>query len=511
MSSVLIRQGDKNICVTAVEGETLIEVLRRNGVMLSAPCGGNGKCGKCLVDLEYKKEKKTVLACKTAVAGDCCITVKLQSSGLICTDSEGESSASPGRKGLGAAVDIGTTTVAIRLLDLSNGKTLGTNSAWNAQAPYGADVISRTQYIMEHGDGLDRLSSLIRQQVSQLLHELCKQSGKDIHQLHEIFVAGNTIMQHIFAGISPAGIAVAPFKAETLFSNGESMELDGVPVHFAPCVAGYVGGDISSGLLSSGLYKTPGRSLFLDVGTNGEMALGGEDGFICCAVASGPAFEGAGICCGMASTEGAISHVSWDNGLKLQVIGGGAPKGLCGSGLIELLALLLERGIVDGSGRLLAAEEAPAGYEKWLGEDENGNGIFYLTEDRSVYFCAKDVRQIQLAKAAVAAGIAVLLKEAGVGAEELNGLYLAGGFGTHLSPESAAAIGMIPRELVGRCKVLGNAALSGAQTALLDLKDRAKLLDVQRCCKYLELSGNEDFNEEYPEQMMFYEEDEEWN
>ncbi|MBR6840294.1 MAG: DUF4445 domain-containing protein, partial [Oscillospiraceae bacterium] len=297
-------------------------------------------------------------------------------------------------------------------------------------------------------------------------------------------------------------IAVAPFTPRTLFEDSE---------HFAPCAAGYVGGDITAGLLASGLFEKEGKYLFLDVGTNGEMALGGSRGFTCCAVASGPAFEGAGIVCGMAGVDGAVSRVGLRDGkLFYEVIGGGEAKGLCGSGLVDLAALLCREGIVTASGLLLPPDEAPDQWAAYLKEDEDGNGVFFLTP--SVYLTARDIRQLQLAKAAVAAGIRVLLKKSGTDLCEIQGLYLAGGFGSFLDPHSAADIGMLPKELTEKTTVLGNASLAGASMALTDEGARARLRDIQRACRYIELSGDRGFNEEYPEQMFFYEEDDdEWN
>ena len=192
------------------------------------------------------------------------------------------------------------------------------------------------------------------------------------------------------------------------------------------------------------------------------------------------------------------------------MIGGGEAKGLCGSGLIKLLALLLEKGLVDETGWLLPPEEAPAGYEKWLSEDENGNGCFHLSS--AVFLSAADVRQLQLAKAAVAAGIQVLLEEAGLTAGEIDRVYLAGGFGTHLDPQAAAAIGMLPEELAGKTVSVGNSALARAAMALLDGQSRAAMDEIQKQCKYIELSGDSRFNRAFPQHMMFCEEDElEWN
>lgn len=509
MSRILLHQNGQEMQLIAAEGENLLELLRRSGAALSAPCGGNGKCGKCLVELcREDGTAHAVLACRTTVTEDCTVSLDGMSGGLICVGEGAGTIAATGREGYGAAVDIGSTTVALRLLDLNDGSEKGIKSAWNAQAAYGADVISRIQYTMENETGLERLNRTIREQIAGLLWALCREAGIDRADVRELYVTGNTVMQHIFAGLSPAGIAVAPFKPESLFTGEEAYTFEGIRTLCAPCIAGYVGGDIVCGLLASGLSQAHGKALFLDIGTNGEMALGGEEGFVCCAVASGPAFEGAGIRCGMASTAGAINHVRWgESGLELEVIGGGIPRGICGSGLLDLIAVLLEKEIVDGSGRLLGPEDAPEGFEEWLEEDENGNGLFWLNREGGVCLTAKDVRQLQLAKAAVAAGIEVLMEETGTAPEEISGLYLAGGFGSSLNAASAAAIGMIPRALQDKVVCLGNTALQGAQMALLNEESRDMLLKIQKKCRYLELSGNEAFSRAFPERMMFYDEE----
>ena len=501
MSRILVEYGGSTRALEALPGESLLELLRRGGFPVSAACGGNGTRGKCKVRLGDGRE---VLVCRTP-AEDCRVIIEESSGGVICTESAATARSVQAREGLGAAVDIGTTTVAVKLFDLRDGRELGVKSAWNAQAPYGADVITRCQFIMEHEDGLERLSGLIREQVFRMAEELSRGSKID-----EFFLAGNTVMEHVFMGLSPVSIAAAPFSPLSLFDSGEAFREKDAALFCAPCVAGYVGGDITAGLLASGLFEKDECSLFLDVGTNGEMALGGRDGFLCCAVASGPAFEGAGISCGMASAGGAISRVRWARGgPDFQVIGGGEAKGICGSGLLDLLAMLLELGIVDETGRLLPPDEAPTGFDRWLSEDENGNGVFHLTD--SVYLSAADVRQLQLAKAAVAAGIAVLTETAGISPEKVDRLYLAGGFGVHLDPHSAAAIGMLPDCLKDKTVSIGNSALAGAAQALLDGEKRNQLLKIKEKCQYLELSGNQAFNRLYPEHMMFGEEDELWN
>ena len=514
MKEIRIVSDRQERLVSAEDDENLLSALQREGFRLSAPCGGNGTCGKCTVSILTENGPVLSRACRTSVKEVLAVSLKEEAGGLIQETSAGavEKRRST-REGYGAAVDLGTTTIVVRLFRFSDGEELGTKSAWSDQRAFGADVITRIQYTMEHADGLKMLSDLARDQVFPLLDTLCREAGIPLTDVKEIFLAGNTVMQHLFAGLPAAGIAVAPFRPETLFDNGGEDLLFGIPLHYAPCVAGYVGGDITAGILAAGLQRKAGKRFFLDIGTNGEMALGGKDGFLCCAVASGPAFEGAGISCGMAGTDGAVSAVRWmDGDLETDVIGGGEPRGICGSGLLDLLAILLQEGVVDGFGRLLPPEEAPEIWSGYLHEDENENGELWLLSDGSLRFTAADVRQLQLAKAAVAAGIAVLLERSGLTAGEVEEICLAGGFGSRLNARSAAAIGMFPEEWSDRISVLGDTALLGASMALLYPEDREALYAVKDSCRYLELSGDPDFNRLFPEKMLFCEEDEEeWN
>ena len=512
MSRVLIEGPRGCLEATAAPGENLLDVLRQAGADISAPCGGRGICGKCLVTLvDEGGMTSRVHACRLPVLRDLHILLDEHTGGEICTDGSGSFSIDPGRTGYGAAVDLGTTTVAIKLFDLSDGKELAAVSGWNRQAPYGADVLSRCQHCMEQEKGLDTLMSLIRAQIHILLTQACEISHVNYGDVKEIYLAGNTVMEHILFGISPASIAVAPFTPATLFDRGEMLGLNGPPLYPAPCVAGYVGGDITAGLLACELDKAQGLSLFLDIGTNGEMALGSKDGFLTCAVASGPAFEGAGISCGMASTPGAVSHVRWEDGApRLDVIGGGAAKGICGSGLLDTLSMLLKLGIVDETGYLQPPDDLDEDFSPWLAEDEEGNGIFYLTPDRSVYFTARDVRSLQLAKAAVAAGISVLMEHTGNDFSQIDTLYLAGGFGTHMDADSAVAIGMLPEALRDKIRCVGNSSLAGASMALLSTDRRLALHEIQKSCRYLELSGNKAFNALFPEHMTFDKEESPW-
>lgn len=497
MSSIQIEQNGRIRTVPLPADETLLSVLRRAGYSIPAACGGKGRCGKCRVPVNGVPR----LACRVHPADGDTVTLPEAAGGAILTGTVPLPACQPGRTGYGAAVDLGTTTVVVRLYDLADGAELATGSGWNVQAPYGADVISRIQYTLEQPDGLQELSQRIREQIWALVSGALTRCGRAPDALHEITLAGNTVMQHLFAGYSVRGIAAAPFRPETLFEAPGAETLHGVPVHFAPCVAGYVGGDITAGLLAAGLVDLPGTNLFLDIGTNGEMALGGRGGFVCCAVASGPAFEGAGITCGMPGVDGAVSRVRYDRGFLYDVIGGGAPKGLCGSGLLDLTAVLLRLGVIAPGGRLLPPEEAPEPMRRHLTRDGDGNGCFYLTPE--VYLTAADVRNLQLAKAAVAAGIRVLLQQRGITPEQVDGVYLAGGFGSYLDPESAMAIGMLPRACAGKLRTLGNTALAGAAALTLDPAQWQRIRTISRACNYLELSGRADFAAAFTNHLTF--------
>ncbi len=498
MSSIQVVTDDKSVAVSVQDGETLLAALRRVGYSIPAACGGRGRCGKCRVPVNGVPR----LACKLRPQDGDVVTLEEQSVGVILSDTETDDlSHQSGRQGCSAAVDLGTTTVVARLYDLTKGKLLYIASGWNKQASYGADVISRIQYTLEHENGVDELSVRIREQVWSLIQGALERCGRKESELQEIVIAGNTVMQHLFDARSVAGIAAVPFRPETLFTVPEGKPLNGVTIHFTPCVAGYIGGDITAGLLSSGLAEREGNFLFLDIGTNGEMALGDKNGFLCCAVASGPAFEGAGISCGMPGIDGAVSHVHYDRGFLYDVVGNASPKGLCGSGLLDLAAVLLELEIISPSGRLLPPEEVRPELRRYMEQDENGNGIFHLTPE--VTITAGDVRNLQLAKAAVAAGIQVLLERKGLSSEQVDGVYLAGGFGNYLDPTSAMRIGMFPAAFAGKIHSVGNSALGGAAMLALTPEKWAPLSEIARMCETIVLSGNQAFTNYFTEYMSF--------
>jgi uncharacterized 2Fe-2S/4Fe-4S cluster protein (DUF4445 family) len=420
---------------------------------------------------------------------------------------------------LGIAFDLGTTTVVATLLDLATGTPLAVASMLNKQQPFGADVITRISATMLDPAALDTLGRLAHETLAQLAAEVCAQAGVDPAEVAEIAVAGNATMTHIAMGIDPEPLGVAPFiMVARQLPEVLAADLD-VPAHprarafIFPAFGAYVGGDITAGLLASGMNRDARTRLFIDIGTNCEIVLGNRDWLLATAAPAGPAFEGAAIRCGMRAADGAIEAVSiTPDGLGLTVIGDIEPAGLCGSGLVDAVASLVKAGLLDHSGRLVTDEAALArapvlaprltmlGKERvfvlhWRGEPGDVASSIYLSQ--------RDVRELQFAKAAIATGWQVLLDEAGLTAGDLQQVLLAGSFGSYLSPASAIALGLVPRLPVLRVVSAGNVAGEGAKMALLSVRERAAALALLQEVRYVELSDRDGFNDAFVEQLQF--------
>jgi uncharacterized 2Fe-2S/4Fe-4S cluster protein (DUF4445 family) len=418
----------------------------------------------------------------------------------------------PGERALGVGIDIGTTTVVCYLVDLESGEQLGARSALNAQRVFGADVISRIAASSESPAGLESLRGAIAGQLSQLIALAALDAGLALEDIVSIVVAGNTTMLHLLAGVPPDAIARSPFAPAFLGRRETSAAELGLVAHrtctaiLLPGVSGYVGADIVSGMAAVHMAETQGPALFLDLGTNGEIALGGSEGILCCATAAGPAFEGAGIEMGMAGVDGAIDSV-WieDGAIRCTTIGGKSATGICGSGLVDAIAAFLDCGLVDDTGRVMDAEEAaalpPAIAAAREGEDRDVR--IYVDRAAGVYLSQGDIRAAQLAKAAVAAGIASLAASAGIKMDEISRLWLAGGFGSFIDLRSAVRIGLFPCALRDRVIVAGNTAGAGAVAACLSSARLAECDRLRSLCSYIELSSRADFNDYFVENMMF--------
>jgi len=419
----------------------------------------------------------------------------------------------------GIAFDLGTTTVVATLLDLSTGTPAGVESTLNKQQPFGADVITRISATMMDPGNLDKLKNLARETLAELAHAVCVQGGVEPDEVYEVAVAGNATMTHLVLGIDPEPLGMAPFiMATRLYPEilAADLGLGGVTHPRAravvfPAFGAYVGGDITSGLLASGMDRDARVRLFVDIGTNCEIVLGNRDWLLATAAPAGPAFEGAAIRCGMRAADGAIEVVTMTpEELGLKVIGDTEPQGLCGSGLVDAVTGLVKVGLLDSSGRFVPEDEA-ASIAPGLADRLTMVGkerVFVLhwrgtqAED-SIYLSQRDVRELQFAKAAIATGWQILLEQAGLTAADVKQVLLAGSFGSYLSAASAIRIGLVPKVPVMRVVSAGNVAGEGAKMALLSLRERAGGLALLEEVKYVELSDRADFNDRFVEQLPF--------
>lgn len=544
-----VHVGEKTQQIRAERGMTVLEALRLSGMSVYSPCGGNGTCGKCRAVIEGEvtplcEKEKTVLSekeiadgvrlsCMCKILGDFSARVKVDTLEietksksvsyahapmLTCVKSETDTKfytddgslfeiAAPNAENLGLAVDIGTTTVAVYLCDMNTGKTVGVRAFANPQSAYGADVISRIDKIMKDKRALEEQQKLITQAIRRAAENICEEKGLAFSDVRTVVIAGNTVMQHIAAGIDPSSIANAPFIAPTLFGEDYPAKALGLldnanaKAYFSPCFASYVGGDIACGMIATGLDSCTENALFVDIGTNGEIGLATKKGLYFCSAAAGPALEGAHIECGMSGIAGAVSEITVKDGaLDYQTITNASPIGICGSGIIDAVAAMLETGLLDETGCI--ADESDD-YPALLDEDDEGDPIFRITDN--VYMTGKDIREVQLAKAAICAGIRTLLEEASLSADDIDKVVIAGGFGSHIRKESACRIGLIPAELLDKITFAGNTAGAGAVALLLSREAREKAAHIQESATYLELSQNATFMEQYIEEMMFEE------
>jgi uncharacterized 2Fe-2S/4Fe-4S cluster protein (DUF4445 family) len=408
------------------------------------------------------------------------------------------------------AFDLGTTTVVATLLDLETGQPAAVRSMLNRQQPYGADVISRVSATMLDNEALGALETRAHETFAELTAEVCEEAGVDPAEVYEIVVVGNVTMTQLALGIDPEPLSMAPFIVAAHELPAATAADFGVAVHprapavVFPSLGAYVGADIVAGMLATGLTRDTRLRLFIDVGTNSEIALGSHDRVLATAAPAGPAFEAAQIRCGMRAAEGAIEgvRIAGDE-VELQVIGDVEPVGLCGSGLVDCVAELVGSGLLDHSGRYVpdetAAEIAPALATRLtkIGEER----VFMLAN--GVYLSQRDVRELQFAKASIATGWQILLGELGVTPEDISQVLLAGSFGAYLSPASAVKIGLVPRMALPRIVSAGNVASEGAKMAALSVRERAEARSIIHEVEYVELSGRADFNDMFVDQLAF--------
>jgi uncharacterized 2Fe-2S/4Fe-4S cluster protein (DUF4445 family) len=408
------------------------------------------------------------------------------------------------------AFDLGTTTVVATLLDLESGQPLAVRSMLNRQQPFGGDVISRISATMLDPDALAELQDRAQSTLADLAREVCEEAGVAPEQVYEITLCGNVTMTQLALGIDPEPLSMAPFVVAAHELPPARAADFGVPVHprapafVFPSMGAYAGGDIVAGLLATGLTRDRRLRLFIDVGTNSEVALGSQERVLATAAPAGPAFEAAQIRCGVRAADGAIEGVRIEGDeLALQVIGDAAPVGICGSGLVDCVAELVRAGLLDHSGRFIADEEAARLHPRLaerltkVGEER----VFFIADE--VFLSQRDVRELHFAKASIATGWNLLLRDLGAEPSDIQQVLLAGSFGAYLSPASAVRIGLVPRLALPRIVSAGNVAGEGAKMVALSHRERAEARSIIGEVSYVELSGRADFNDLFIDQLAF--------
>lgn len=486
--------------LTAPKGTPLRDLLFEQGVEF--PCGGNGRCRGCRVRVlagsappndaqrallsDHEIADGWRLACQCRLEENLVIELRQWDASILMDDSQFVFTP---QEGLGIAIDMGTTTLVAQLLDLTTGHVLGVKTALNPQARFGGDVMSRIQHALTPG-GQAQLQEGIRREIGKLARQLLAASQTDASLLRRAIVVGNTAMHHLFCGVDVEPLSHYPFEPVDYglktFTGAElGWELGAsTTVQFLPCLGGFVGSDVLAGMLATGIHTGEQLAGLVDLGTNGEIVLATRDRMMCASTAAGPAFEGARISSGMRASTGAIWKVTTlDHHMEVEVLGNAEPRGICGSGLVDAVAAGLDLGFIKPSGRLTTGD------------------TLMVSEPVALSQC--DVRQLQLAKGAIAAGIRLLLNRWGDGAPELTTLHLAGAFGNYVNRTSARRIGLLafPEDQV---KPVGNTALLGAKIALFspDAEDGAYSA-IRARMEHVSLNEDPEFQDVYVDEMGF--------
>ncbi|MFO8048660.1 MAG: ASKHA domain-containing protein [Desulfosudaceae bacterium] len=555
-----------NKTVTTLPGETVHQALARNGIDLEAPCNGQGVCGQCRVRVENPdtvpptphenlgSEEAAAgirLACRLVPERDMTLTIlepEAEDNDCLILEGRDFKSAAPARHagrmtttpavrveegpdgfGLiyegeawplpewqsgfspkGIALDIGTTTLVGSLICLRTGRLLSTASGLNPQIKMGHDVMTRIQE-GSTPDGLRKLAEAVRGGIDRIIKDICRQTGAVAAEILDVVIGGNTTMLEIAAEVDPAPLGRTPFDVDLEGGRHYPAAAFGFPrvnpaarVYVPPITHAFVGTDISAGMLvCEGFFDRDRTVLFLDVGTNGEIALHDQDRTLISSTAAGPAFEGMGVSSGMRARIGAVGAVSVEEGrLVYETIGDAPVKGICGSGIIDLIACLLELGVIEPSGRLTPPDQADR-FDDFIGEclhEIDGTPAFQYGQE--VFLTQKDIRQVQLAKGAIRTAVDVFIQETG---RDIDRLVVAGGFGHTLSPPSLARIGLLPPELENKITFAGNCSLLGCQRLLRDINARRFIETRLAAAEHLSLAERPDFmmafveNTEFPE------------
>jgi len=539
----------QNVAVSAAAGSRLIDAIRAAGILLDAPCDGAGTCGKCRARISggaafdetphdllaaAEREAGWVLACQTVVHGDLHVeTGSTESDGLkilsegsafdakvdpwITKSFDGATAVDAGGVTIaveagdttgrlyGLAVDIGTTTLVAALVDLRDGRELAVASSLNPQARQAQDVLSRIK-LGSSPEGLRGLQSSVIDELNRLVSQLTFDAGVSPAHIYETVISGNTTMLHLAVGANPTSLGKYPYKlaiegGSHLRANDIGLEMSPYGlVYLPPVMSAYVGADITSGMLATRLAEQRGAVLFVDIGTNGEMVLAAGGRLTATSTAAGPAFEGMNIACGMRASRGAVERFEIEGGgAHFRTIGGDAPLGLCGSGLLDVVAELAAHAGVDKNGRFRTNGTS----EPWKKQFDALDGKPVYRIAGPVYLSQKDVRQVQLAKAAIRAGIELLLDANGLAPAQVDRVLIAGSFGFHLRTESLIHLGLLPREFSSRVEFVGNTSKTGAQAFLVNHHLREEMRETVGEVRVLELANDPKFEKTFLQSLAF--------
>lgn len=448
----------------AQDGTVLSDALNRSGKSVDHPCGGKGICKKCLVTVNGKEE----LSCQYIIKSDVSVTIK--NDGKIYSETGAEET-NVITDNLCFALDIGTTTLALALVSLDEGKTIKVITRTNPQRAFGADVMTRIDYCCKNG--VEELQKTLIAEINSMVSEF------DLHNIEKFYVSGNATMLHLFFGIDCSAMGIAPYSPVFLESKTQKAENLGIigveTVESLPSIAAFVGADLVAGLNFVGMPENGKHNLLVDLGTNAEIVLFSEKSALCTAAAAGPCFESANISCGMSATDGAVYSYSAN---RIKTISDAPAKGICGTGLVDIIAYLLDKEIVDETGYMEADFEVADG----------------------VYINQADIRQYQLAKSAVCSAVLTLLQMKNLSFEDVEKMYISGGFSAKINIENAAKTGLFPKELKNKCIAINNSSLLGTVKYACEKNDLAVYVDNST---YVDLSANPIFSDLFIENMMF--------
>ena len=524
---VILKPDGKQIYIH--EGATIADAAGQADIILNGVCGGQGTCRKCLVYVE--PDNCEVLACQYRIEKDLIVTIPpesrlfeqrilaegVESAGKVGPDVFEEYSQVSSGTVLGVAVDLGTTTVVAKLIDMTTGKCLATEASLNPQTRFGDDVVSRIAYA-ETKEKACELHKAVIDCLNDLVEKLCRSAGAENAQICEVCVVGNTTMSHIFLELPVAQLGQAPYKAHSLEAHdmrGADSALKLNPagnIHTVENIAGFVGSDTVAVSLATDMDSAEKMTLIVDIGTNGELVMGTKDKLYAASCAAGPAFEGARIAQGGRAVDGAIEAVVVnEDDIDLDVIGRASPRSICGSGLIDVVAVLLELGVIDRTGRfaekVTLSEKLPPAIVSRIVE-HNGQPAFRLTSQESantrpVLLTQKDVRETQLAKAAIRAGIRLLQQKIGLDDSGIEQVLLAGAFGNYIRTKSVLQIGLLPAVEPEKIHFVGNAASSGARMILISRDCRERAGELARRIEYVEIAHQPDFQDVFADSLLF--------